>query len=90
MSKILIIDDSTTILALLAAAVRAMKLEPLTAESGEQGLAVFAAEEPERGAARRQHAGDRRLRDGAAHPRGTARGMDADHLPLGERGRPGP
>jgi diguanylate cyclase (GGDEF)-like protein len=46
MSKILIIDDSTTILALLAAAVRAMKLEPLTAESGEQGLALFAAHEP--------------------------------------------
>ncbi|HWM42348.1 MAG TPA: diguanylate cyclase [Burkholderiales bacterium] len=46
MSKILIIDDSATIRAGLSAAVRAMKFEPLVAESGEQGLEVFAAERP--------------------------------------------
>jgi DNA-binding response OmpR family regulator len=42
-SKILIIDDSATIRAGLAAEVRAMKFEPLT---GEQGVAVFTAELP--------------------------------------------
>ena len=46
MSKILIIDDSATIRSGLAAALRAMKFEPLTAESGEQGLELFAAERP--------------------------------------------
>jgi len=46
MSKILIIDDSATILAALAAMVRAMKFEPLIAENGEQGLRVLAAERP--------------------------------------------
>lgn len=46
MSRILIIDDSATILAVLAAAVRAMKLEPLLAESGEQGLEVFTTQQP--------------------------------------------
>jgi diguanylate cyclase (GGDEF)-like protein len=46
MSKILIIDDSATILAVLAGAVRAMKLEPLVAESGEQGLEIFATQQP--------------------------------------------
>lgn len=42
----LIIDDSATIRAGLAAAVRAMKFEPLMAESGERGLEVFMAERP--------------------------------------------
>ena len=46
LSKILIIDDSATIRAGLSAAVRAMKFEPLVAENGEQGLAVFTAERP--------------------------------------------
>jgi diguanylate cyclase (GGDEF)-like protein len=45
-SKVLIIDDSATIRAGLAAAVRAMKFEPLTAENGEKGLEVFIAERP--------------------------------------------
>ena len=46
MSKILIIDDSTTILAVLAAAVRGMKFEPLTAESGDKGIELFTAQRP--------------------------------------------
>jgi diguanylate cyclase (GGDEF)-like protein len=45
-SKVLIIDDSATIRAGIAAAVRAMKFEPLLAEDGEKGLEVFAAESP--------------------------------------------
>jgi diguanylate cyclase (GGDEF)-like protein len=46
MSKILIVDDSATIRATLAAAVRAMGLEALEAQSGEQGVQLFATERP--------------------------------------------
>lgn len=46
MSKVLIVDDSATIRAALASAVRAMGLEPVAAESGEQGLELFLAERP--------------------------------------------
>jgi diguanylate cyclase (GGDEF)-like protein len=46
MSRILIVDDSATIRTGLAAAVRVMKFEPLVAESGEQALEIFAAEQP--------------------------------------------
>src|ERR1043165_3614793 len=45
-SKVLIVDDSATIRAGLAAAVRAMKLEPVLAESGEKALEAFRAELP--------------------------------------------
>ena len=45
-SKVLIVDDSATIRAGLAAAVRAMKLEPVLAESGEKALELFRAEPP--------------------------------------------
>jgi len=45
-SKVLIVDDSATIRAGLAAAVRTMMLEPVTAESGEKALELFAAEPP--------------------------------------------
>jgi diguanylate cyclase (GGDEF)-like protein len=45
-SKVLIVDDSATIRAGLAVAVRAMKLEPVLAESGEKALEVFRAELP--------------------------------------------
>jgi diguanylate cyclase (GGDEF)-like protein len=46
MPKILIIDDSATIRAGLAAEVRKMKFEPLTAETGDKGIEVFTAERP--------------------------------------------
>ena len=46
MSKILIVDDSATILSALAAIVRAMKFEPITAESGEKAVELFVAERP--------------------------------------------
>ena len=46
MQKILIVDDSATSRASLAAAVREMKLEPLLAENGEQGIASFLTERP--------------------------------------------
>jgi diguanylate cyclase (GGDEF)-like protein len=46
MSKILIVDDSATIRAGIAAAVRAMKFEPLVAEDGERALELFARERP--------------------------------------------
>jgi diguanylate cyclase (GGDEF)-like protein len=46
LSKILIVDDSATIRAGLSAAVRAMKFEPMLAESGERALELFAAERP--------------------------------------------
>ena len=46
MSKILIIDDSATIRAGLAAEVRAMKFVPLMAETGEKGVEAFIAEHP--------------------------------------------
>lgn len=46
MSKILIVDDSDTIRAVLAAAVRAMKFEPVLADCGEKALELFAAERP--------------------------------------------
>ena len=45
-AKVLIVDDSATIRAGLAAAVRAMKLEPVLAESGEKALEMFHAEAP--------------------------------------------
>jgi len=45
-SSILIVDDSATIRAGLAAAVRKMKLEPALAESGEKALEMFCAEVP--------------------------------------------
>jgi diguanylate cyclase (GGDEF)-like protein len=45
-SKVLIVDDSATIRAGLAVAARAMKLEPVLAESGEKALEVFLAERP--------------------------------------------
>jgi diguanylate cyclase (GGDEF)-like protein len=47
MSKILIVDDSDTIRAVLAAAVQAMKFEPLLADCGEKALELFAAEKPD-------------------------------------------
>jgi diguanylate cyclase (GGDEF)-like protein len=43
---VLIVDDSDIIRGLLAAAVRAMKLEPVLAETGEQGLELFVAAPP--------------------------------------------
>ena len=46
MSKILIVDDSDTIRSFLAAAVRAMKFEPVLADCGEKALELFAAERP--------------------------------------------
>jgi diguanylate cyclase (GGDEF)-like protein len=46
MQKILIVDDSATIRAGLAAAVRDMKFEPLAAESGEKALELFLTERP--------------------------------------------
>jgi diguanylate cyclase (GGDEF)-like protein len=46
MPKILIVDDSDPIRALLAAAVTAMKFEPLLADCGEKALELFAAERP--------------------------------------------
>jgi diguanylate cyclase (GGDEF)-like protein len=45
-SKILIVDDSATIRTALAQAVSSMKFEPVTAESGEQAVELFAAERP--------------------------------------------
>jgi diguanylate cyclase (GGDEF)-like protein len=45
-SKILIVDDSPTIRAAIAAAVQAMGLEPVEAASGEQGVELFNAERP--------------------------------------------
>ena len=45
-AKVLIVDDSATIRAGLATAVRAMKLEPVLAESGEKALEAFRAELP--------------------------------------------
>jgi len=44
--KILIVDDSRTILTTLATMVRAMKFEPITAETGEKGVELFLAERP--------------------------------------------
>ena len=46
MSKILIVDDSDTIRAYLALAVRGMKFEPVLADCGEKALELFAAERP--------------------------------------------
>jgi diguanylate cyclase (GGDEF)-like protein len=45
-ATVLIVDDSATIRAGLAVAVRAMKLEPVLAESGEQALELFSAAPP--------------------------------------------
>jgi diguanylate cyclase (GGDEF)-like protein len=45
-STVLIVDDSATIRAGMAAAVRAMKLEPVLAESGERALELFKAAPP--------------------------------------------
>jgi diguanylate cyclase (GGDEF)-like protein len=46
MSKILIVDDSETIRAVLAIAVQAMKFEPVLADCGERALELFVAERP--------------------------------------------
>jgi diguanylate cyclase (GGDEF)-like protein len=46
MSKILIVDDSATIRHALSVAVRAMKFDPVVAETGEQAVEMFAAERP--------------------------------------------
>jgi diguanylate cyclase (GGDEF)-like protein len=46
MQKILIVDDSATVRAGLAAAAREMKLEPVLAEDGEKALTLFLAERP--------------------------------------------
>ena len=46
MSKVLIVDDSDTIRAVLANAVRAMKLEPVLADCGEKAVELFAGERP--------------------------------------------
>jgi diguanylate cyclase (GGDEF)-like protein len=46
MSKILIVDDSATIRAGIATAVRAMKFEPVMAEDGRRALELFASEKP--------------------------------------------
>jgi diguanylate cyclase (GGDEF)-like protein len=46
MSKILIVDDSETIRAVLALAVEAMKFEPVLADCGEHALELFVAERP--------------------------------------------
>jgi len=46
MQKILIVDDSATSRASLDAAVREMKLEPILAENGEQGIESFLVERP--------------------------------------------
>ena len=46
MSKILIVDDSATIRAALAAAVRSMKHEPIMAKTGEEAVELFATERP--------------------------------------------
>ena len=45
-STVLIVDDSATVRAALAAAVRKMKLEAVLVESGEKALERFAAEAP--------------------------------------------
>jgi diguanylate cyclase (GGDEF)-like protein len=45
-STVLIVDDSATIRAALASAVRAMKLEPVLAETGERALDLFMAAPP--------------------------------------------
>ena len=47
MSKILIVDDSDTIRSFLAAAVRAMKFEPVLADCGEKALELYAAAQPD-------------------------------------------
>jgi diguanylate cyclase (GGDEF)-like protein len=44
--KVLIVDDSDTIRSFLAAAVQAMKFEPVLADCGEVALELFAAEQP--------------------------------------------
>src|ERR1700704_3825991 len=45
-STVLIVDDSATMRAGMAEAVRAMKLEPLLAENGERALELFVADLP--------------------------------------------
>jgi diguanylate cyclase (GGDEF)-like protein len=45
-STVLIVDDSATIRAALAAAVRSMKLEPVLAETGEAALELFTTAPP--------------------------------------------
>jgi diguanylate cyclase (GGDEF)-like protein len=46
MSKILIVDDSATIRAALAAMVRSMKYEPIMAGTGEEAVELFTTERP--------------------------------------------
>jgi diguanylate cyclase (GGDEF)-like protein len=43
---VLIVEDSDIVRGVLAAAVRAMKLEPIVAETGEKGLELFVAAPP--------------------------------------------
>ncbi len=45
-STVLIVDDSATVRAVMAAAVRAMNLEPVVAETGERALELFTALQP--------------------------------------------
>jgi diguanylate cyclase (GGDEF)-like protein len=45
--KILIVDDSDTIRSFLAAAVRALKFEPVLADCGEKALELFVAQPPD-------------------------------------------
>src|SRR6188768_699528 len=47
MSKILIVDDSDVIRAVLAGAVSAMKFEPLLADCGENALEIFRVQQPD-------------------------------------------
>jgi DNA-binding response OmpR family regulator len=47
LSKILIVDDSDTIRSFLAAAVRALKFEPVLADCGEKALELFVAQPPD-------------------------------------------
>ena len=46
LAKILIVDDSDTIRAVLAQTVRDMKLEPVLADCGAKALELYAAERP--------------------------------------------
>ena len=46
MSRILIIDDSPTIRAALAAQIELMKFDVLMAETGEEGVEIFTRQRP--------------------------------------------
>jgi diguanylate cyclase (GGDEF)-like protein len=47
MPKVLIVDDSATLRAAMAAAAKTMKLEPILAENGESALALYLSERPD-------------------------------------------